>query len=90
MSRQLTNYLWYEPYWDAIYETDHSSMDSRILEALAAIEQRLLAPVEFNCDEDRAIKSAERALRTLRAEWTRKPNGVKGPISKSAQPQILD
>jgi hypothetical protein len=85
-----TNYLWHAAYWAAVRETDELLMPGRILEALAAIDQRLLSPIEFKCDEDRAIKCAGRALRTLRAERAIKASGSKGPIFKSAQPQSLD
>jgi len=61
-----TNYLWQAAYMAAVYETDYSLMDGRILEARAALEQRLLSPVEG--EEYRAIKNAEKALEVLRAE----------------------
>jgi hypothetical protein len=60
------NYLWQAAYMAAVYETDDSLMDGRILEARAALDQRLLSPVEG--EEYRAIKNAERALKVLRAE----------------------
>ena len=41
-------------------------MDGRILEARAAIEQRLLSPIEG--EEYRAIENAEKALEVLKAE----------------------
>jgi hypothetical protein len=50
----------------AVYETDDSLMEGRILEARAALEQRLLSPIED--EEYRAIENAERALEVLRAE----------------------
>ncbi len=39
------NYLRQAAYMAAVYETDYSLMDGRILEASAAIEQRLLSPI---------------------------------------------
>lgn len=45
------NYLWYEPYYEAICETDDSLMPSRILEARAALEQRLLSPIDADGEE---------------------------------------
>jgi hypothetical protein len=63
-----TNYLWQAAYMAAVYETDDSLMDGRILEARAALEQRLLSPVED--EEYRTIQNAERALEVLRAERT--------------------
>jgi hypothetical protein len=61
-----TNYLWHAAYMAAVYETDDSLMDGRILEARAALEQRLLSPIEG--EEYRAIENAEKALEVLRAE----------------------
>jgi hypothetical protein len=61
-----TNYLWQAAYVAAVYETDDSLMEGRILEARAALEQRLLSPIEG--EEYRAIENAERALEVLRAE----------------------
>ena len=60
------NYLWQAAYMAAVYETDDSLMDGRILEARAALEQRLLSPIEG--EEYRAIENAEKALEVLRAE----------------------
>jgi|HubBroStandDraft_6_1064221.scaffolds.fasta_scaffold31902_1 hypothetical protein len=61
-----TNYLWHAAYMAAVYETDDSLMDGRILEARAALEQRLLSPIEG--EEYRAVENAEKALEVLRAE----------------------
>jgi hypothetical protein len=47
----------------------------RIYEALAAIEQRRLTPVEPDGDEDRALTAAEEGLRCLIAERTGEVNG---------------
>ncbi len=68
------NYLWQAAYMAAVYETDDSLMDGRILEARAALEQRLLSPVEG--EEYRAIVNAERALEVLRAERIHKFVGL--------------
>ena len=65
-----SNYLWQAAYMAAVYETDDSLMDGRILEARAALEQRLLSPIE--AEECRAIQNAERALEALRAERVHK------------------
>lgn len=64
----LTNYLWFEPYRNAVCETDDTKLPSRILEARSALEQRLLSPVAAGSDEDRAIQSAQVGLRRLIAE----------------------
>jgi hypothetical protein len=61
-----TNYLWQAAYLAAVCETDNSLMDGRILEARAALEQRLLSPIED--EEYRAIENAEKALEVLRVE----------------------
>jgi hypothetical protein len=68
MSTHLTNYLWFEPYLNAICETDETLIRSRVLEARSALEQRLLSPVTPGSDEDRAIRSAQIGLRRLIAE----------------------
>jgi hypothetical protein len=66
--------LWQAAYMAAVYETDDSLMEGRILEARAALEQRLLSPIEG--EEYRAIENAERALDVLRAERIHKCVGL--------------
>jgi hypothetical protein len=61
-------YAWQEPYIAAVHETDDAKMPGLIYEAAAAIEQRLLSPIESGSDEDRAIQNAQTALQILRAE----------------------
>src|ERR1700691_267203 len=78
-----TNYLWQGAYMAAVYETDDSLMDGRILEARAALEQRLLSPVED--EEYRTIQNAERALEVLRAERTHQFVGL-GASRKTPAP----
>ncbi len=68
-----TNYLWQAAYMAAVYETDDSLMQGRIFEALAALEQRLLSPIEAHSEEYRAIKNAQAALETLKAERLHNP-----------------
>jgi len=63
-----TNYLWHATYMAAVCETDDSLMPGRILEAVSAIEQRLLTPAEIDDEEHRALKNAQVALETLRAK----------------------
>jgi hypothetical protein len=65
-------YLWQQPYLAAVCETDNSLMAIRIYEALAAIEQRRLSPVESDSEEDRALAAADEGLRSLIAERTEK------------------
>ena len=79
-----TNYLWQAAYMAAVYETDDSLMDGRILEARAALEQRLLSPIEG--EEYRAIVNAETALEVLRAERIHKFVGL-GSSRQSSEPQ---
>jgi hypothetical protein len=51
-------YLWQAEYISAISETDPSQLPRRIYEAIAAIEQRLLAPVKHGSAEEQALKKA--------------------------------
>jgi hypothetical protein len=78
------NYLWHAAYMAAVCETDDSLMDGRILEARAALEQRLLSPIEG--EEYRAIENAEKALAGLRAERIRKFDGSGSP-RQTSEPQ---
>jgi hypothetical protein len=75
MDSQLTNYLWFEPYLNAICETDETMKPGRILEARSALEQRLLSPVTPGSDEERAIRSAQVGLSRLMAEKANRPYG---------------
>jgi hypothetical protein len=68
-------YLWQQPYLTAVCETDNGLMMIRIYEALAAIEQRRLTPVEPDSDEDRALVAAEVGLKALIAERIAEANG---------------
>jgi hypothetical protein len=61
-------YSWQQPYLSAVLETDNSLMPRRIYEALAALEQRLLSPIEMGGIEYRAIEDAQTGLLTLKAE----------------------
>jgi hypothetical protein len=61
-------YLWLPAYLSAVLETDNAQMPTRIYEALAAIEQRLLSPIEAGGDEYREMENAQRGLLTLKAE----------------------
>jgi hypothetical protein len=68
-------YVWQQPYLAAVCETDNGLMMIRIYEALAAIEQRRLTPVEPDGDEDRALVAAEVGLKALIAERIGDVNG---------------
>ena len=74
MSGQLTNYLWFESYLNAICETDDTKQAGRILEAWSALEERLLSPVGPGSDEEKAINSARKALTILTAEQSARGN----------------
>jgi hypothetical protein len=45
-----------------ILETDPARVSHRLVEAIAAIEQRLLSPVEAGSDEEKALKQAQRVV----------------------------
>jgi hypothetical protein len=60
--------LWQDAYMSAVLETDGALMPTRIYDALAAIEQRLLSPIEAECEEHKAIENAQRALLMLKVE----------------------
>jgi flagellar biosynthesis regulator FlbT len=66
----MNSYSWEESYFAAVREADKNLMEGRIYEALAAIEQRRLSPVEPDSNEDRALKNAEAAIKALIAERT--------------------
>ena len=66
----MNSYSWEESYLAAVRETDEYLMEGRIYDALAAIEQRRLSPVEPDSDEDRALKNAEAGIKALLAERT--------------------
>ena len=62
------NYIWQTAYLAAVCETKDELMMGRILEARAAIEQRLLVPIEQDGAEYRGIVAAEKALEVLKSE----------------------
>jgi hypothetical protein len=61
-------YPWQEPYLAAAQETDDSKIPGHLLEAIAAIEQRLLSPIDKNSLEYKAIENTRRGIEVLRAE----------------------
>jgi hypothetical protein len=67
-THSTTHYLWIAAYEAAVFETDNALMPGRILEALAAIEQRLLSPIDINGHEFESIVRAQDGLQALRAE----------------------
>jgi hypothetical protein len=58
-----TKYLWFPSYRLAVGETDDDQMPGRILEALAALEQRLLTPGEIDAEELKLSKMLRMAFR---------------------------
>jgi hypothetical protein len=74
MSGQLTNYLWFDSYLNAICETDDTKQAGRILEARSALEERLLSPVGPGSDEEKAIETAQTGLKKLAAERVNQAN----------------
>jgi hypothetical protein len=63
-------YSWQPTYLSAVLETDDAAMPGRIYEALAAIEQRRLSPIEAGGPEERAMEDAQRGLLALKDERT--------------------
>jgi hypothetical protein len=63
-------YAWQHAYMAPVCETDNGLMMIRIYEALAAIQQRRLSPIEPDGDEDRALKNADAGIKALIAERT--------------------
>ncbi|MGC1905188.1 MAG: hypothetical protein WA715_15310 [Candidatus Acidiferrum sp.] len=62
------SYAWQTAYFAAVCETNDEVMMSRILEARAAIEQRLLSPVEQDSAEHRKLLATQKALEILKSE----------------------
>jgi hypothetical protein len=65
-------YDWQQPYTAAIWETDNLSIKGRIYEALSAVQERRLSPVELGSDEDRALTEADTGIQSLITERTEK------------------
>jgi hypothetical protein len=80
-------YLWLPAYMTAVLETDNALMPARIYEALAAIEQRLLSPIDTGGMEYREIENAQRGLLRLKAERTEPVSNV--DVIQSNQPEAL-
>ena len=67
-SQMPSAYTWQAAYLAAVCETDDTRMLVRILEARAAIEQRLLLPIEEDSEEYQELKAAQVALHVLKSE----------------------
>ena len=61
-----TLYLWQDDYIAALAETDPEKQRQRIYQAIVAIEQRRLSPLEPGSEEHTAIERAEKALAILK------------------------
>jgi hypothetical protein len=64
-------------------------MPTRIYEALAAIEQRLLIPIEAGDVEQKEIEHAQAGLLTLKAERMGSIPEVNSGFATSCQPESL-
>jgi hypothetical protein len=62
------NYIWQPAYLTAVFETDDAMMMGRILEARAALEQRLLVPIDDDSVEYKELVAAQKALEVLKSE----------------------
>jgi hypothetical protein len=62
---------WWVCYIEAVLETDPNLKVGRIYEAIAAIEQRLLSPIEPGSDEAIALKAANAGVARLKFEACR-------------------
>jgi hypothetical protein len=76
-------YLWQVSYINALVETDASLKTCRVYEAIAAVEQRLLSPIEPGSPESQALIIAQANLLRLKADLSRQPNG-KGHSKRAA------
>jgi hypothetical protein len=72
MNNPEKTYDWQQPYAAAIWETDNLLMEGRIGEALSAVEERRLSPVQVGCDEGHALAEADAGIQNLIAERTEK------------------
>ena len=61
-------YSWQQDYIAALLETDDARLPHLIYEAIAAIEQRLLSPVEAGSQEEQALEAAQKLLAIIKAE----------------------
>jgi hypothetical protein len=74
-------YIWQPAYLAAVYETNDEVMMGRILEARAAIEQRLLVPMEQDSAEHQELLAAQKAVELLKSERVDK---IEPPISAAS------
>ena len=77
----LPIYSWQQPYLQAVQETDDSKMAHHLMEAIAAVEQRLLSPIDTRSLEYKAIENTRRGIDVLRQERC-SANPEKAPSSQ--------
>jgi hypothetical protein len=63
-------YSWQLDYIAALLEVDESKANRRLYEAISAIEQRLLAPLEAGSADEVALRQAQRVIAVLRERPT--------------------
>jgi hypothetical protein len=72
MNNPEKTYDWQQPYTAAIWETDNLLKEGRISEALSAVEERRLSPVQAGSDEGHALAEADAGIQNLITERTEK------------------
>jgi hypothetical protein len=71
MDLTYIGYTWQPAYHAAVFETEAARTMERILEARAAMEQRLLSPIKQEGTEHRELIDAQNALDVLKDDWER-------------------
>jgi|tagenome__1003787_1003787.scaffolds.fasta_scaffold19422969_2 hypothetical protein len=61
-------YSWQVDYIAALLESDEAKTKDRLLQAVAAIEQRLLSPVHAGSEEEWALKQAQKVIAVMREQ----------------------
>jgi|ERR1700722_4985020 hypothetical protein len=65
-----TVYLWQDDYIAALAETDPTKQLRLVYQAMVALEQRRLSPLEPGSEEHQAVERAEKALQILKTSLT--------------------
>jgi hypothetical protein len=63
-------YLWQDDYIAALAETDPTKHLRLVYQAMVALEQRRLSPLEPGSEEHQAVERAEKALQILKTSLT--------------------
>ena len=82
----IPDYPWQQPYLEAIQEIDDAKMPHHLMEAVAAIEQRLLSPIDQNSLEYKAIENTRLGIEVLRKERCPSLIGEKSAVISERQP----